>query len=521
MTAPLELLAGLRDSVGLWGDGATPAQWQDAEAVLSLEGPRRFWLGRSKGYSKTRDLGAMSIVALLTQFPVGATGYAAASDADQASLLRQSIGNFAANTPALDGLLTVDQRKVSSKTGEIIILAADTAGSHGLRGYWLCVDELANWNDTAKNREFFDSLWAMLPKTKGSRGIVITTAGSPSHFARHILEVAKTEPSWYVNDLHGPPPWSDPQEIASEQRRLFPSTFDRLWMNVWAESEDSIAEPADVAAACVLDGPLEPEQGSHYICTLDLGVKNDRTCAVIAHPTRTDDGTKVTVDQLAVWTPRPLRPVKLEDVKAWLVEMCRLYRAKLIFDPSQGYLLAEQLRKVGVQCEEFIFTSSSVGRLASSLMQSLRSRLVELPNDEELRKELLSVRLRESSPNVYRVDTVGSGHDDRVIAVAMAVHSLTTSTGGQAREYFESLAPIHVCGQPNAAGSTVCSKCHEPIAPAVEEAKPQQPWSPYGQQQTDIQPDRNTLATLELLRQYNESQQRGTPFNPYAQPWLR
>jgi hypothetical protein len=469
----------------------------------------------------------MSISALLTQFPPGATGYVAASDADQASLIRQSIQSFVTNTPALQGLVNVDSRKITVNSGaELIILAADSAGAHGLRPYWLVIDELANWPDVPRHREFFDALWAGLPKVSGSRGVVITTAGAPSHFARRIFEAAKTDPQWRVSDTLGPPPWTDPEEIESERKRLFPSTFGRLWLNEWLEAEDSIASPADVAAACHLDGPIAPEMGNLYVCTLDLGVKNDRTAAVIAHAERGDEGTRIVVDRLQVWVPRPLRPVKLEDVKAWLVEMCRNYRAKLVYDPSQAYLLVEQLRKSGVVVEQFTFTSSSVGRLAASIMQALRSRLLSLPNDEELRKELLSVHLRETSTNVLRVDTRGSGHDDRVVAIAMAVHVLTQSSSSDAREWFESLAPIcRNCGSPNPKGSTACSSCDAPIAAPVEE--PPQVANPFGIATwtgTDRPPDRNTVATLELLRRYEEQTRNGTwgDPNPYGRfPWTR
>lgn len=423
---PLDLLAGLTDNVGSWGQNATGAQWQDAEAMLGVDGQRRHWIGRAKGYSKTRDVGAVSLVALLEQFPPGATGYCAASDADQATLLRQSIGEFVTNTPGLHDLVTVDARKVAVKSSgaELVILAADSAGSHGLRPFWLVVDEIANWPDVARHREFFDALWAGLPKVPDSRGIIISTAGSPSHFARRIFDAACAEPSWRVSDIHGPPPWVDPAEIEVERRRLLPSVFARLWMNEWVAPEDAIADPDDVAAACVLDGPLAPEAGQTYICTLDIGTRHDRTAAVIAHAVRTDAGTRVVVDRLQVWTPRRLYPVKLDDVRLWLVEMCRSYGATLVYDPSQAYLLVEQIRKAHIRTREFVFTASSVGTLATDLMQALRGRLLTLPNDEALRDEILSVRLRESSPNVYRIDHASGRHDDRVIAVAMAASQL-------------------------------------------------------------------------------------------------
>ena len=148
----------------------------------------------------------------------------------------------------------------------------------------------------------------------------------------------------------------------------------------------------------------------------------------------------MTVDRMEVWTPKPGNPVSLDDVRLWLVEMCRSYKAKLLYDPSQAYLMIEQIRKAGIRTEEFVFSSSSVGKLATAIGQALRGRTILLPNDEELRQELLAVRLRETSPNVMRIDTVGSGHDDRVIAVAMAIYDLTANAPNSAgREWLEEL----------------------------------------------------------------------------------
>lgn len=439
--APLDLLAALTDSVGRWGDGATPDQLADAKAILNLDGPRRHWIGRAKGYSKSRDVAGLSLVALLTQFPPGAQGYIAASDAEQAGLLRQSMAEFVNNTAELQGLVTVDLRKVSAPSGATLtVLAADSAGAHGLRPFWLVLDEIANWPDTQRHRDFYNALWAGLPKVSDSRGIIITTAGAPSHFSKRVFDTAKTEPSWRCSDIHGPPPWVDPEEIAAEQRRMWPSEFQRFWLNEWCAHDDSIADPDDVRAACILTGPLAPDEQFNYVCTLDLGVRNDRTAAVIAHSERGEDATRVIVDRLNVWTPRPGEPVSLDDVQAWVTEMCRSYRAKLLYDPSQAYLMVEQLRKAGVRTEEFVFSSTSVGKIATAIMQSLRGRTLSLPDDEDLRQELLAVRLRETSPNVLRIDHKSGGHDDRVIAVAMAVYDLTAhSTHSAAKEWLEQL----------------------------------------------------------------------------------
>ena len=57
--------------------------------------------GACQGLLETRDIAAISLVALLTQFAPGAQRFVAASDADQAQLLRTAMDAFVNNTAEL------------------------------------------------------------------------------------------------------------------------------------------------------------------------------------------------------------------------------------------------------------------------------------------------------------------------------------------------------------------------------------------------------------------------------------
>ncbi|HWE54778.1 MAG TPA: terminase large subunit [Acidimicrobiales bacterium] len=420
------LLAGLVDPVGRWGDHATGEQWADAQAILDPEAPvRRHWLGRAKGYSKTRDVAGMSLAALLTQFPPSASGYVAASDQDQAGLIRQSIAAFVAHTPGLAGQVRVDQRRVTSRSGaELVILAADTAGSHGLRPFWLVIDELCQWPDVEKYRSFFDSLWAGLPKVPGSRGIVITTAGSPTHFSRRIFETAGADALWRLSDLVGPPPWIDGAEVDAERRRLLPSVFARLWMNEWATGEDRLTTVDDVRACVVLAGPLDPVPDVVYVAGLDVGLKNDRTVLTVAHAEQVDAGRVVVVDRQFVWEGSRARPVDLSEVEAVCVQVATSYGCRFVVDPWQAALLVQRLRARRISVSEFPFSQLSIGRLAARLYSLLRERALRLPDDDGLVDELANLRLRETSPGVFRIDHDSDRHDDRAISLALAANDL-------------------------------------------------------------------------------------------------
>ncbi len=54
--------------------------------------------------------------------------------------------------------------------------------------------------------------------------------------------------------------------------------------------------------------------------------------------------------------------------------------------------------------------------------------MLALPSDDELLEELANIRLRESAPGMApRMDHDASGHNDRVIAIALAAHSLMSN----------------------------------------------------------------------------------------------
>lgn len=131
------------------------------------------------------------------------------------------------------------------------------------------------------------------------------------------------------------------------------------------------------------------------------------------------------LDRMEVWQGTRAQPVSLEDVEAWVLEAVRYYGgARVVADPWQAVGTAQRLRSNGVEVEEFAFTATSTGRLAAALFNAIRDRALALPPDEELLDELAHVRLRESSPGVFRLDHDSGRHDDRAVCLALAVTTL-------------------------------------------------------------------------------------------------
>jgi phage terminase large subunit-like protein len=122
-----------------------------------------------------------------------------------------------------------------------------------------------------------------------------------------------------------------------------------------------------------------------------------------------------------VWAGSHANPVQIDEVEEWIVQAAGEYRpCHLVFDPHQTADLMQRLRRRGVPVEQFDFGTESVSRIAVTLHQLIRAHRLALPLDEELREELLAVRLREPSPGRFRIDHDPDKHDDRAIALALA-----------------------------------------------------------------------------------------------------
>ena len=72
----------------------------------------------------------------------------------------------------------------------------------------------------------------------------------------------------------------------------------------------------------------------------------------------------------------------------------------------------------------------------------LREHRLALPDDAELLEELATVRLRESTPGVYRLDHDASGHDDRAVSLALAALALTERPEGRGSISVPRSAPV-------------------------------------------------------------------------------
>lgn len=423
-----------------WGDAAEPWQVSDAAAVLSLDGPPLHYLTRPRGASKTSDLAAIAIAVLLEQLPAGSRSYAVAADADQARLLLDALAGFATRTAGLGGALRIDLRRVTAVASgaTLEVLAADAASAYGLLPHFVVADELAQWSGTPGARGVWEAVVSAVPKVPGARLVVLTTAGDPAHWSAKVLAHAKRQRRWRVSELAGPTPWIDPAALEEQRELLTESAFARLHLNQWTAPEDRLTTVDDLAACTTLDGPLDPVEGVRYVIGLDVGLTHDRTVVAVCHADGPPEGRRVVLDRMQVWAGRRGAAAPLEAVQAFVEEVSKAYNAApVVFDIFQAAQMTQTLAGRGVRTVPFTFSAQSVGKLGLRLYQLLRARRLALPDDRDLLDELAHVRIRESSPGVYRLDHDRDRHDDRAVALALAAEHLlsTAGRGGRLRFY--------------------------------------------------------------------------------------
>jgi phage terminase large subunit-like protein len=442
-----------------WGEAAEPWQWTMVETMADPAAPPNRWESRPRGGSKTSDAAGLALAMLTTAtLPPGSRSYTFAAGRDQARLVVDAADGFVRRTPELSAHVDLDNYRATARNGATLeVMSADLATSWGIRPAFVVLDEFAQWPDTNGPR-LWESTSSALGKLPGARLLVITTSGDPAHFSHKVYEAAVSSPMWSVQDVPGPLRWAS-EDFLAEQAAILPeSVFARLHLNRWASAEDRLTRLDDLRACVTLGGYQEPQPGRRYVIGLDIGLKHDRTAAAVCHR----QADVVALDRMEVWAGTRANPVELRVVEEWLVEAARRYNgAELVIDPWQGIGMAQRLRSAGLRVREYAFTPSSVSRLAVTLHTQIRDHRLALPDDDALVGELAHVRLRETSPGVLRLDHDPDKHDDRAVALGLAVHALAErrEPGNWGSVYVQTCAQ---CSTPYHVSLDACPACGEP-----------------------------------------------------------
>jgi len=403
----------------------------------------RHYRERGRGHSKTTDLAVTCCWALaFSARPI--RGFCYAADRDQAAILKQSIHTLVRLNPWLGGILSVEAHRVVNNArghpgagGTLAIEASDVGSSYGILPDLIIADELVHWQSAP-------ALWHSLISSAAKRSncllVVISNAGFADSWQWTVREVARTDPDWHFSRLDGPKAsWLSAARLA-EQRRMLPAiAYARLWENQWSSGGGDALTETDIAAA--FDERLAPMKGTEpdwlYVAGVDLGLTRDCSAVVVLAVPDGGKAGKIRLAHTKLWRPVLGKKIDLMDVERHLLELETRYKLECIaFDPWQAESMAQRIeadsgrrrrntqRRFGSQpfMRSVPPTGSNLRDQATLIIESFVDRRLHCYPDENLRRDLMKLRVEERSYGVRLTSPRdGQGHGDTFSAFSIAL----------------------------------------------------------------------------------------------------
>jgi hypothetical protein len=429
------------------GDVLIDRQVHDLRDVLDLGGPRYHLQLKPRGAGKT-DLVAAALLAIaMVQAPSGSRLYVASADRDQSRLAIDSIRGYVRRTPLLAEVFDVRAYEAECRANGVVIeaLAADTAGSAGLRPYVLVLDELFQWAaDQPRVRAFYEFLVTAVPKVAGSRLVAISTAPHPDHAFAGLISQARADPRWALNwwtaaDGLCPAPWQDQADIESVRVSLSEGAYRRLYLNeMVAGADQALATEAQLRA--IFRPPGEPAPAApgarRRVLALDLSVSGDAAGLAVARLEADRGGQIVVVERTRTWRPTRAQPLSQEAVFREVLAIADdTPGLRVVADAYQAVGLLERLGSQGLRTDTFSYSAKSKSALGAMALRLVREAGWSLPADPELARDFRELRVVERPDGTFYVEVPRSarGHGDTAEAVLLATHALLDTQPREAR----------------------------------------------------------------------------------------
>lgn len=203
-------------------------------------------------------------------------------------------------------------------------------------------------------------------------------------------------------------PFILPAEIEDARRDLPEAVFAQEYM---ADFTDDAALVFRNVYACATATPQEPAKNTRYVLGVDWGKINDFSVLSVLNSR--------TAEQVYLERFNKIEyAYQLERVKL-VVERYRpvsvVIEANNIGDP-----LIDRLRRDGVQVKPFVTSHVTKGKLIETLALAFERQALTILNNKTQIGELLSYTSERLPAGSFRYAAAGKGHDDTVIALALA-----------------------------------------------------------------------------------------------------
>jgi phage terminase large subunit-like protein len=399
-------------------------------AMFKKDYSTRLW-SEIKKSGKTYLAGCVLVYEAVTH--AGCECLAVANDLEQAT--NRTFSTAAAlcekNPELAASVVKVTANEIRFSNQSVIrSIASDYRGAAGGRWRVASLDEL--WGFSLENMTRLYEELRPPPTEPGSYLFITSTAGfsGESTVLEKLYERAmrgKRVSRYEVYVLGGMcafwshvgrMPWHTKAYFAQEEADLRPNQFRRLHRNEWVSAESQFIGPeawdaiVDLSHAPILSGAT-------VHIGVDLGTKSD-TSAVVA-VCFDPSGKKLMTAFHRIWKPSKNQNVNLDDVKAYIKEIHRQHRVQSISaDPSQAYLLIQQLAKERITVKEFVQSQSAGIKMGETLFSLIRDGNLVAYKSAELREHILNAVGIETGSGVRMVKGKSTRKIDAAIALAMA-----------------------------------------------------------------------------------------------------
>jgi hypothetical protein len=254
----------------------------------------------------------------------------------------------------------------------------------------------------------------MLLDTSGGALFISTPFGRNWFYDLYKLGIDPEESDWtsfhftsYDN------PYVPADDLVDIERNTPEHIFKQEYLAEFTEDAGSVFRGVKEA---MVEGSYSPNQKHRYVMGVDWGRSNDFTVAIVI-----DADTSQMVDMVR------FNQIGWAHQRGRIVNLYHKWNCDSIWaeENSIGSVNIEALQSEGIVVRPFMTTVKTKGPLISALSLAIERGDLGLMNDGVLKHELTSYQIERLPSGTYKYEAPPGGHDDTVIALALAWHGVS------------------------------------------------------------------------------------------------
>lgn len=449
-----------------------PAIEYAAGVRKDYSGPRKIWLGLSKGHDKT------GLVGRICNWAIGFAKHhvkvlACAGDKDQAGLILESIESERRLNPWIQSLIEMKGWSATGPGGTLEILSSDAPTASGQKPDIIVCDEVSFW----KKRDLWDMVYGAAAKRPSCVFIVITNAGIKGTWQHELREMARMDT---LNWLFFESPqgrtlasWMTPQAIEDLRKGLAKGFAKRVLDNIWIDATENPLLEESLILKCEDPDALWETYFTKFgyspelYVGVDIGRSKDLTVCV------TLERVDIQHDEYGQFLPKELHYSLVWVREILVLEKCpyrkqfeilktRITRHVVKANIDKGAIgsqLAEDLEfEFPGKVEGVALGPGVQGKIAVQVKTYFESGMIRIPPDPDLRLDLQQVSEVETAPGglpIIRTDSTDIGHADRFWALGLAIAGLPIDAGPKYYRAPKAMKSRYAAKIPGISGSAV------------------------------------------------------------------